>query len=169
MIYISHPSQNWTCLHPPLHPSLILKGVNWPIESRISTKSRSQGRNQHRGGWNVLQQVGAFAHQQIHLVALRRRALVQRDPSQSCGAWQISIQRSGPGPVQPVPLEPFSVVPLEHFVHTNYVARARCLRLPQVARLALRQDQRWPTNRCHFTVQIQRVCGGVPEKRAGKF
>lgn len=66
-----------------------LKGLYWSVESRVSAEPGPQCRNQEGGQRDVLEQIGALAHQQIHLVALLRGALVEGDAPQAGGTWQV--------------------------------------------------------------------------------
>jgi len=70
-----------------------LEGLNWSIESSVSAESGSQGRDQEGGQRDVLEQVGALADQEVHLVTLLRGALVQGDAPQARGTWQVSVMK----------------------------------------------------------------------------
>lgn len=52
------------------------------VHSRASAQSGFEGRKQFGDGREVLQQIGAFAHEHVLFVAVRLR-LVQRYPSES--------------------------------------------------------------------------------------
>lgn len=87
--------------------ALLLEGLDGPVEAGVAAEAGSEGRNEQGRGGQVLQQVGALADQQIHLVPAGGHTLVQRDPPQAGRFGQISVELEERKSVHYVPLISF--------------------------------------------------------------